>query len=355
MKKEQPAYLELYRTLREEILAGDWKAGDRLPSRRQLAREYSFSPVTVEHSLELLNQEGYTESRARSGHYVIYRDSDGFAHSMTESAPEPVMKAAGKSSFPFSVLARTMRRVLTEYGEAVLDKSPNEGCTILRRAISRYLGRNRGLRVGEEQILIGSGSEYLYGLVVEALGRERKYAIEYPSYRKIEQVYHAKGVEVDLLPLGSDGIQSGALGRTDATVLHITPFRSYPSGVTASVSKRQEYLRWASSGDRYLVEDDFESEFSLLRKPEETVFSRAGAGNVIYMNTFSRSISPALRAGYMVLSERLAELFSERIGFYSCPVPAYDQYVLAELLNGGDFERHINRIRREERKRKADG
>ena len=133
---------------------------------------------------------------------------------------------------------------------------------------------------------------------------------------------------------------------TEATVLHITPYRSFPSGVTASASKRREYLRWAEAGDRYIVEDDFESEFSLLRKPEETVFARSRSQNVIYLNTFSRTVSPSLRVGYMVLPRKLLPVFEMRVGFYSCTVPAFEQYVLAELLEGGDFERHINRIRR---------
>jgi GntR family transcriptional regulator/MocR family aminotransferase len=133
-------------------------------------------------------------------------------------------------------------------------------------------------------------------------------------------------------------------------VLHITPFRSYPTGVTASASKRAAYIRWAEQGDRYIVEDDFESEFSMLRKPEDTVFALSEAGNVIYMNTFTRTISPALRVGYMVLPPRLMPLFRQRVGFYSCTVPAFEQYLLANLIATGDFERHINRMRRKRRK-----
>ena len=244
-----------------------------------------------------------------------------------------------------------MRRVLSEYGEIILNKAPNAGCGELRQAVSRYLVRNRGIRVDAEQIIIGSGAEYLYGLVVEMLGRDRVFAIESPSYEKIEQVYRARGVRCELLPLGHDGIRSVALKSTAAQVLHITPFRSFPSGVTASASKRLEYLQWAGKGDRYIVEDDFESEFSLLRKPEETVFARAERQNVIYLNTFSRTVSPSIRVGYMVLPPRLREVFSQKAGFYSCPVPAFEQYVLSVLLDSGDFERHINRIRRQERKK----
>ena len=352
MNEKKPAYLKLYEELRREITQGDWKTGGRLPSRRQIARERGVSAVTADHSYELLCQEGYIEARPRSGYYVTYRSDGGFAR--PEPYPlsvQPHDPAAQRHAFPFSVLARTMRRVLSEYGEALLDKAPNMGCEALRLAISRYLGRNRGIRADAGQIVIGSGAEYLYGLVVEMLGRGRIYAIERPSYAKIEQVYRAKGIVCDLLPLGNDGIQTPALAKTKASVLHITPYRSFPSGVTAGASKRREYLRWADQGDRYIVEDDFESEFSMLRKPEETVFTQADRQNVIYLNTFTRTVSPAIRVGYMVLPPRLLPLFSERVGFYSCTVPAFEQYVLASLIDSGDFERHINRIRREKRKK----
>ena len=282
MRDKKPEYLKLYEFMRDEITRGAWPPGSRLPSRRQVALDRGLSAVTVEHSYELLCQEGYAQARPRSGFYVTYRSADGFAAADSRpaarrpSATDPVEEA-----FPFSVLAKSMRRVIADYGEAILNKSPNAGCVELRAALSRYLARNRGIQAGEEQIVIGSGSEYLYGLVVEMLGAERVFAIEYPSYEKIEQVYQAKGVTCDLLPLGHDGIRSAALAETRGTVLHITPFRSFPTGVTASASKRAEYIRWAEGGDRYIVEDDFESEFSLLRKPEETVFSLSEGGNVI--------------------------------------------------------------------------
>ena len=355
MKQKKPAYLALYEAVRQEITMGTWPFGARLPSRRQMARDRGVSVITVEHSYELLCQEGYIEARPRSGFFVIYRPLDSFALPPFQEPPRPAARFSPtvQNAFPFSVLARTMRRVLTEYGEAILNKSPNAGCEELRKALSRYLARNRGIRAEMEQIVIGSGAEYLYGLVVELLGGDQVFAIESPSYEKIEQVYRARGVQCDLLPLGRDGIQSSALQKTRAQVLHITPYRSFPSGVTASASKRREYLQWAARPGRYIVEDDFESEFSLLRKPEETVFARTENQNVIYLNTFSRTVSPSVRVGYMVLPPRLTEVFMNKAGFYSCPVPAFEQYVLATLIDTGDFERHINRIRRQERRKQS--
>ena len=283
---------------------------------------------------------------------MIYRESDSFSPSTRSPIPHaaPAAGISLQDFFPFPALARVMRRVLADYGESILVKPPNNGCAELREALCRYLARNRGIRVEPDQIVIGSGAEYLYGLVVEMLGNSRIYGIESPSYEKIERVYRSKGVQCDYLPLGQDGIQSDALAATHASVLHITPFRSFPSLVTASASKRGEYLRWVSRPDRFIVEDDYASEFSLLRKVEETVFAAAPMQNVIYMNTFSLTVSPSFRVGYMVLPRRLVSVFGLKVGFYSCSVPAFEQYVLAELLDSGDFERHINRIRRRERK-----
>lgn len=352
MRESKPAYLALYESLREEIVSGVRPFGSRLPSRRLLARDRGVSGVTADHSIELLCEEGYAETRPRSGCFVVYREGGSFAPSASAAARRavPVPPAADRNMFPFPTLARVMRRVLAEYGEQILVRPPNAGCPELREALRSYLARNRGIRVQADQIVIGAGAEYLYGLVVELLGRGRVYGLESPSYRKIEQVYRARGVEVAFCPLGRDGILSEALRDTPASVLHLTPFRSFPSGVTATASKRREYLRWASGGDRYLVEDDYESEFSLLRKPEETLFAGSALENVIYLNTFSRTVSPSFRVGYMVLPRALLPAFGEQAGFYSCTVPAFEQYVLSELIDGGEFERHINRIRRSERK-----
>ena len=357
MKKDPPAYLSLYETIREEILSGIRPYGSRLPSRRVLARDRGVSAVTVDHSYELLCEEGYAESRPKSGYFVTYREEDGFSLPVRlprAAAPSPVLPGS-RDSFPFPTLARVMRRVLTDYGDRILIRPPNTGCPELREALCRYLARNRGIRVQSDQLVIGAGAEYLYGLVVELLGPRRTYGIEAPSYKKIEQVYRARGVRLDFCSLGQDGIMTEALRSTPASVLHITPFRSFPSGVTASASKRREYLRWVSVPDRYLVEDDYESEFSLLRKPEETLFAMSKGRNVLYLNTFSRTVSPSLRVGYMVIPRDLLPAFELRLGFYSCTVPAFEQYVLTELLNSGDFERHINRIRRLDRTQRSSG
>jgi len=350
-KENRPVYLQLYQQLRDDIIAQYYPYHTKLPSKRSLAEEVGVSTVTVEHAYGLLCDEGYVESRERSGFVVIFRKSDGFAASATFPTEHPAHQSGHTHpEFPLSTLSKTMRKVLSEHGDLLLEKSPNCGCSALRTAICHYLGRNRGIHVHADQIIIGAGSEYLYGLIVELLGRNRVYAIEAPSYKKIEQVYQAAEISYESLSLTNFGIDSEALAKTRAAVLHTTPYRSYPTGVTATASKRHEYIHWSKQGDRYIIEDDYESEFSISTKPTETLFALSDTDRVIYLNTFSKTISPSLRIGYMVLPAHLVACYHQRLGFYSCTVPTFMQYVLAELINNGDFERHINRVRRKLRK-----
>jgi len=354
--EKRPVYLQIYKLLRDDIVAGVFPYNSKLPSKRLMANDLKVSTVTVEHAYALLSDEGYTEARERSGYFVIFRRTDGFAASSAAAAPQarPQHALATYPGFSVAALSKTIRRVLTDYHEVLLDKSPNAGCAALREAIRAYLMRNRGIAVQKEQIVIGSGAEYLYGLIVNLLGRDKVYAIETPSYEKIEQIYNAAGVKCELLPLSSDGIDSAALRQSHADILHTTPYRSFPTGITASASKRHEYIRWSADGARFIIESDYGSEFSVSSQPMEPLFVLSTHDNVIYLNTFSRTISPSMRVGYMVLPRQLVKPFYEKLGFYSCTVPTFEQYVLTELINSGDFERHINRVRRSKRKELAE-
>ncbi len=346
-KSARPVYLQIYKHIRDDIIAGIFPYNTKLPSKRVLANEVGVSTITIEHAYALLCDEGYAEARERSGYIVIFRQSDGFAASSAGTAAQfhPHI-AAAYPGFSVSILSKTMRRVLNDYHDIILEKSPNGGRAELRGAIRSYLARNRGIYADEEQIIVGSGAEYLYGLIAYLLGRDKIYGIEAPSYDKIEQIYHTVGAAYELLPLSDDGIDSEALAATNANVLHTTPYRSFPSGVTASASKRHEYIRWSNKPEHFIIESDYGSEFSVSSQPMETLFALSRYDNVIYLNTFSKTISPSMRVGYMVLPKQLVKPFYERLGFYSCTVPTFEQLVLAELLNGGDFERHINRVRR---------
>ncbi len=345
-KSSKKAYIQLYEQLRNDIVNSIYKYGDKLPSKRILAEEALTSVITVEHTYAILCDEGYIETKERSGYFVIYRKNDFVPVTEYEILHNPDNQHYHANDFPFSVLAKTMRNVISKCGENILIKSPNAGCTELRKAISDYLARAKGINVSYNQIVIGSGAEYLYGLIVQFLGQDKIYALENPSYEKIHSVYRANGAQCDLLKLGKDGILTSQLVKTKASILHITPFRSFPSGITASASKRNEYIKWAKERNAVIIEDDFNSEFTVSTKNEDTVFSLEPTRSVIYVNTFTKTIAPSMRIGYMVLPQELVNPFFDKMGFYSCTVPVFEQYVLAEFISNGDFERHINRTRR---------
>lgn len=352
------AYMQLYLQLRKDITDGVLAYGTKLPSKRLLAEETQVSVITAQHTYDLLCDEGYVESRQRSGYFVIYRKGDLISSNKELPCSTSINHAhlhSTSGNFPFSVLSKAMRKVLNEYQEDILLKSPNRGCLPLRQAISAYLARSNGIQARPDQIIIGSGAEYLYSLLVQLLGNDRVFALEQPSYNKIRQVYEANGVVCDPLTLGADGIIRSELARTNATVLHVTPFNSFPSGVTASASKRYEYLLWAKQKNGYIIEDNYDSELTVSTKHEDTVFSLGNNDCVIYLNTFSKTIAPSIRVGYMVLPAGLIEVFEQKLGFYSCTVPVFEQYLLAELLNSGDFERHVNRVRRARRRLQSSG
>ncbi len=382
-------YEKIYALLKTEILSGAYPCGAKLPSKRTLAEENGVSLSTAETALDILRSEGYIDSAERSGFFCAYRESDFYSSAAGSvsgdsctvgsftvdsaavaaaeakdaereknafGAPLPSSSdaaaeapAAREETFPFTIYARAMRRVLAEYGEKLLEKPPKNGVPQLKSALKNYLLRSRALNVNENQIVIGAGAEYLYGVIAELLGTDRIYGTESPAYGQIARVYAAKGAQVRLLKIGADGILSGELAATDADVLHVTPYRSYPTLATATATKKAEYLRFAREKNGYVVEDDYLSEFSPYAKPAETLFGADASGRVIYVNTFSKTLSPALRAGYMLLPPALAVRYEEELGFYSCPVPATEQYVLAALLSDGSFERHINRLRRKMR------
>ncbi len=353
-KSNETAYMQIYRHIKKDIVDGIYPYNTKIPSKRTISSQFGVSVITAEHAYALLCDEGYIRSVEKSGYFVDFRPDDGFSSFPEELATNTTTPQAYYDSFeayrfPPSVLAKTMRSVITNRENDILQKSPNNGIEEFREAIARYLARNKDIRVTPDRIVVGSGAEYLYNLIAGLIGRGRIVALEDPSYDKIRRVYEVSNITCDLLPLGNDGIESSALNKTKADVLHISPFRSFPTGITSSASKRHEYIRWADKRGGLIIEDDYESEFSVLGKPVETLFSMTENDNVIYLNTFSKSISPALRVGYMVLPEHLMNKFNEQLGFYSCTVPTFEQLVLSELLSSGAFERHINRVRRKMR------
>lgn len=250
-----------------------------------------------------------------------------------------------ESGFPISVYAKSVRHVLSEQGDRVLLPSDDNGLLPLREAIADYLARARDISVEPSQIFVGSGARSLYYFTVLLCGRNKRYAIEDPSYDRIESIYRALGIEPIKASLGKNGIDGFVLSSLDADLLHVTPYYSYPSGISASASKRREYTEWAQIGERMLIEDDFGSELCRSCRPSATLFS-ASPERVIYINSFSKTISPAIRAGYAVVPKELVPAALAACEIAPCNLPTLDQYLLAELISSGDLERHINRIRR---------
>lgn len=358
-------YLSIYESLKNEITEGVYKTGSKLPSKRTLADQWGVSIITVEHAYELLLDEGYIDSVEKSGYFVVYEAGDTFYGNQNTVSKETEINDDSSSGlklyndsfkdesyyFSFDVYAKTVRHVLSNMPDEIMQKSPTFGITKLRNSISEYLLRSRHIHVSPKQIMIGAGAEYLYAMIVRTLGTDVIYGIETPGYSRIKEVYESDGVTTETLKLGKDGIESSELRKSKAGILHITPYRSFPTGVSASAGKKNEYLQWANERGGIIIEDDFESEFTPSRKAVDTIFSMDKNGCVIYVNTFTRTISPSLRMAYMLLPLNLLEKFEEKTSFYSCPVPTLEQLAVSNLLDSGEFERHINRVRRNLRKR----
>ncbi len=342
-------YLTLYRAIKDKIINGEYRAGEKLPSKRVEADRTGYSVITVEKAYNLLVDEGYIISKERSGYFVceldIFRTDIKNIKTPAFSYLDENVTLEKSHDFEYSVWFKTIRKVISEKGDRLFVKSPNKGCEVLRNAIAGYLLRYRGMVAEPERIIIGSGSEQLYETVVKILGRDKIYGIENPSYAQIEAVYRAEGAKIRKLKMGSDGIETATLKKSGVDVLHVTPFRSYPTGVTTSALKRYEYLGWAEKG-RYIVEDDFNSEFFIPGQPIESLYSMDRGESVIYINTFSKSLSSSMRMGYMILPRQLMGIYEEKLGRFSCSVPVLDQYILAEFISSGNFERHLNRMRR---------
>jgi len=337
----------LYNLWKEKILSGEWQPGEKLPSKRLMADQNGVSLITVERAYSMLIDEGYLVSSERRGYFVsglLPDSSSGCSTPKLSFLPEPAVPPL--SRFETDTWFKTVRKVLSERGNALFIKSPNRGCAVLRNAIAAYLLRYRGMYAPPERIVIGSGAEQLYESLIKLLGRDKIYGIEDPSYSQMQAIYRGMGVSTRLLKLGEDGIEAADLQSGDFRILHVTPFHSFPSGVSTSASKRHDYLASASAPGRRIIEDDYASEFFSPGHPLKTLYSMEGGKSVIYLNTFSKSLSPAVRIGYMILPEDLQADYDRILGGFSCSVPVMDQYILAEFLSGGHFERHLNRIRR---------
>ena len=345
-----PLYEALYRCIREDILSGTLTAGEKLPSKRALAVNLEVSKITVEAAYNQLLSEGYIRSQEKVGYFVEKMERQNPVPGQTHTTEAPVqdpaldLTGAGTVRFPFSVWARLQREVVLDYGEQLLLPMPNQGIPELRQAISQHLAAFRGLHAPPENILVGAGTDFLYNILIQLLGRELIYAVEEPGYGKIRKIYAAGGVRCVSAELDSAGVRPDSLG--DARVLHISPSHHFPTGLVTPVSRRWELLDWAGKTDGYIIEDDYDSEFRFDAHPMPAMQSLDSEGRVIYMNSFSKSLAPSIRISYMVLPQGLMDRFRRELGFYGCTVSSFEQYTLARFLSRGYFEKHINRMRK---------
>ena len=344
-----PLYEALYRCIREDILSGQLTAGEKLPSKRTLCANLKVSKITVETAYNQLLAEGYIRSEEKVGYFVEAVER-AEVHAVPQTVTQPAkpkyidLTANGPVQFPFSVWSRLQREVMLDLGEQLLLPLDNQGLSQLRQAIASHLSQFRGMWVDPENILIGAGTDFLYNLLVQLLGRDKCYAVEEPGYGKIRKIYAAGGVRCISAPMDSQGVMPEQL--SGAQVLHISPSHHFPTGIITPLSRRQALLAWARErDDRYIIEDDYDSEFRFAAHPMPAMQSM-DSGKVIYMNTFSKTLAPSIRISYMILPAALMAQFQQKLGFYSCTVPGFEQYTLARFLDGGHFEKHINRMRK---------
>ena len=345
-----PLYEALYRCIRGDILSGALEPGQKLPSKRALAENLEVSKITVETAYSQLLSEGYICSREKVGYFVEAVERQPRVPRPVRAEEPPKADAvldltgSGTGHFPFSVWMKLQREVMLDYGKKLLLPMPNQGIAELRQAISRHLADFRGLHVPPENILVGAGTDFLYNLLIQLLGRDLTYAVEEPGYGKIRKIYAAGGVACVSAPMDRKGVRPDCLGK--ARVLHISPSHHFPTGLITPVSRRAELLSWAVSQGGYIIEDDYDSEFRFNAHPMPAMQSLDRSGRVIYMNSFSKTLTPSIRISYMVLPDTLMEKFRRELGFYGCTVPSFEQYTLARFLSRGYFEKHINRMRK---------
>ena len=355
-----PLYEQLYQSLAQEMRTGALAAGTRMPGKRRLAAELSVSVNTVDAAYQMLAAEGYLESRERSGFYVqeylaLPVRPAGAPEPQPLHLPEPPpappvrydlsTRGVDPELFPFRTWARLQKELLYSSPQ-LLTHGEAQGDPALRQALAEYLSEYRGVQCGAHQIVVGAGLEYLLGLLAPLLPGTA--AVETPGYPRARQVLENNGVHCCCLPVDADGLSLAALNQSEAAVCYVTPSHQFPTGVTMPAGRRAELLHWAARrpGERYIIEDDYDSEFRFDTRPLPSLQGMAGAdGPVVYLSTCSRSLAPSIRIAYMVLPEHLLPAWREKYRLYSGTVSRFEQQTLARFITEGYFTRHLARER----------
>lgn len=365
----------LYESIKEQILENILKANEKLPSKRALAVHLGISVITVQNAYGQLISEGYIYSIEKKGFFVtdIAVESQFFQRKELNNKAEKNICDNGikternylqadsnekkyfvdlKSNttsyekFPFSLWSHVTRQVLNSGDERLLQRMSANGVLELRNAICQYLLEFRNMNVKPNQIVIGSGTEALYTMLIQLLGRQSVYAVENPGYKKVARIFEINGANYIPINIKKEGINIKELENSWANVIHVSPSHHFPTGIVMPVRCRGELLDWAAKeNNRYIIEDDYDSEFRFNGKPLETLQCADRNDCVIYMNTFSKTLAPSFRISYMVLPLKLTKVFEEKLGFSSCSVSSFEQYTLAEFLQKGFYAKHIIRMK----------
>lgn len=358
-KTDGPLYKCLYECIKNDISQGKLSSGEKMPSKRTLAKNLGVSTITVENAYDQLIGEGYMFARPKKGYFIadvsdirvikapVQKElSIKLPPEQDESIFDFSSNRTDSGNFPFSIWAKLMRETISLREKELLSVSPCGGVRELREAIASHLSSFRGMNVDPDQIIVGAGTEYLYGLLVKLLGTDKVYCVEDPGYKKISQIYECNNAKCLPVQMDEQGISVELIKKANAQIAHISPTHHFPTGITMPVNRRYELLAWANeSSDRYIIEDDYDSEFRMNGHPIPPILSIDACEKVIYINTFSKSLTSTIRISYMVLPEHLANEFYRRLSFYSCTVSTFEQYTLARFISEGYFEKHINRMR----------
>ena len=360
-------YAHLYKCIKNDISSGAIAPDSKLPSKRSLAKNLGVSLITVENAYAQLMVEGYIYSRPKRGYYAapiqtttsfenIPKPKAAITLKRTNYFADFVKSSVPPDTFPYNIWARLMRQTLSDLDQHALMSDTSAGGVLpLREALAKHLYEFRGMNVAPEQIIIGAGTQSLYNLVVQLLGRNHIYALEDPGYPQLAQIYEHNDVFCRHLPMDEKGVQPEVLESSKADILHITPSHQFPTGILMPISRRYELLGWANAkSSRYIIEDDYDCEFRLCGKPVPPLQSIDKEEKVIYINTFSKTLSPTFRISYMLLPPHLTSMFYDKLGFYSCTVSNFEQFTLAQFIADGHLERHINRMRTYYRNKRND-
>ncbi len=349
-----PIYEYLYNCIKNDILTGKIKAGEKLPSKRELAKSHGISVITVENAYAQLVTEGYIYSEEKRGFFA--GDLGG---KYIQQNPERILAEQKQpmkwlvdfksnhilyDSFPFSTWAKVMRKTLSDQEISFLKSPEHCGVAPLRQAIAMHLEKYRGMNVNPNHIVVGAGTEYLYSLIVQLLGRSSMIAIEDPGHKKVGKIYESNGIRCLHINVDSDGLVVENLEGTNVSAVHISPSHHFPTGCVMPAARRYKLLQWAKENHSYIIEDDYDSEFRFQGKPIPAMVG-IDDSQVIYMNTFSKTLAPSIRIAYMILPEPLMKKFNGQFSFYSGTVSGFEQYTLANFILQGYFERHISRMR----------